>query len=131
MTPDEYQELSVKTAKIFTDNQLFAPNLLDLLHAGLGLATEAGEFVDAIKKHVFYGKPLDMVNLQEELGDVLWYIGFICQRNGWSMEKIMEQNIKKLQIRYPEKFTQSDALNRELGAERHVLEQTTQSVKGA
>lgn len=30
-----------------------------LLHAGIGLSTEAGEFLDALKKHIFYGKELD------------------------------------------------------------------------
>lgn len=47
---------------------------LDLLHCVTGLVTESAELVDAIKKHVFYGKPLDVVNIKEELGDLLWYI---------------------------------------------------------
>lgn len=47
---------------------------LDLLHCATGLVTESAELVDAIKKHVFYGKPLDVVNIKEELGDLLWYI---------------------------------------------------------
>ena len=38
-----------------------------LLHAGIGLSTEAGEFLDALKKHIFYGKELDRVNLKEEI----------------------------------------------------------------
>lgn len=47
---------------------------LDLLHCATGLVTESAELVDAIKKHVFYGKPLDVVNIKEEIGDLLWYI---------------------------------------------------------
>lgn len=47
---------------------------LDLLHCATGLVTESAELVDCIKKHVFYGKPLDVVNIKEELGDLLWYI---------------------------------------------------------
>lgn len=47
---------------------------LDLLHCATGLVTESAELVDAIKKHVFYGKSLDVVNIKEELGDILWYI---------------------------------------------------------
>lgn len=127
MNTDEYTNLAVKTAKIFENPVQFDPILLDLLHAGFGLATEAGEFLDALKRHIFYGKELDEVNLQEELGDVMWYIALICKRKGWSMEKIMEQNIAKLSARFPHKFTESDALNRELGVERQVLEQTSQS----
>ena len=39
-----------------------------LLHAGIGLATESGEFLDALKKHLFYGKELDKINLGRRLG---------------------------------------------------------------
>jgi NTP pyrophosphatase (non-canonical NTP hydrolase) len=39
-------------------------------HAIMGLVTEAGELMDAIKKAKIYGKDLDLVNLVEELGDV-------------------------------------------------------------
>lgn len=41
-----------------------------LLHGAIGLATESGEFLDALKKHIYYGKELDRVNLAEELGDL-------------------------------------------------------------
>lgn len=44
-----------------------------LIHMALGLAGEIGELLDAVKKHVIYGKPLDIVNLSEELGDDFWY----------------------------------------------------------
>lgn len=47
---------------------------LDLLHCATGLVTESAELVDAVKKNVFYGKPLDVVNIKEEIGDILWYI---------------------------------------------------------
>jgi len=34
----------------------------------------------------------------------------------------MENNINKLRVRYPEKFTEENALNRNLELERKVLE---------
>lgn len=43
-------------------------------HAGYGLVTEIGEIVDAFKRQEFYKKPLDLVNLKEEVGDALWYV---------------------------------------------------------
>lgn len=96
---------------------------LRLLHGGIGLATEAGEFLDALKKHVFYGKPLDRVNLSEELGDLFWYCAIIADELDVPFEQIMNTNIAKLKARYGEKFSEERADKRNLQAERSILEQ--------
>ena len=88
------------------------PRALRLLHAAMGITTEAGEFVDPLKKHIFYGKELDTENLKEELGDLLWYIGIACDTLGVTVREVMEANIAKLRKRYPEQFTEEDALER-------------------
>lgn len=93
-----------------------------LLHAGIGLATEAGEFLDALKKHVFYGKDLDTVNLSEELGDVFWYCAIIADQLGVDFSEVMEKNISKLKARYGDKFTEERANQRDLDTEREILE---------
>ncbi len=93
-----------------------------LLHAGIGLATESGEFLDALKKAVFYGKKLDTVNLKEELGDILWYMAIAMDELGTDFETEMEKNIKKLKARYGEKFSRESAENRNLEKEREILE---------
>lgn len=88
-----------------------------LIHAGMGMATESGEFLDTIKKTKFYGKKLDHDNLVEEAGDLLWYIAAAAQALGVSLEEIAERNISKLRARYPAGFTEYDATNRDLDAE--------------
>jgi NTP pyrophosphatase (non-canonical NTP hydrolase) len=94
-----------------------------LLHAGIGLVTEAGEFIDMLKKHIFYGKLLDFVNLKEELGDLLWYVAIAAHELGEaSFEGIMETNIAKLKARYGDKFGETQAENRDLVKEREILE---------
>ena len=93
-----------------------------LLHAGIGLSTEAGEFLDALKKHIFYGKELDRVNLKEEMGDLFWYLAIACDELGVEFEPLMETNIAKLKARYGEKFTEHKAENRDLDTERTILE---------
>lgn len=93
-----------------------------LLHAALGMVTEAGEFADAIKKNLFYGKDVDLTNLIEELGDMFWYIAIACDALEVSFEEVQRINIEKLKKRYPKKFTQDKAINRDLEAERKVLE---------
>jgi NTP pyrophosphatase (non-canonical NTP hydrolase) len=93
-----------------------------LLHAAMGMATEAGEFLDPIKKHLFYGKPLDLVNLREEVGDLLWYIAIACDALDTTIDAEMQRNIAKLRKRYPEKFDSVQAVERDLEGERKVLE---------
>lgn len=94
----------------------------DLLHASMGLVTEAGEFQDAIKKHLYYGRELDTVNLKEELGDLIWYCAIALEALGTDFESVMQTNIDKLSARYPEKFTEELAENRDLEKERAILE---------
>jgi NTP pyrophosphatase (non-canonical NTP hydrolase) len=96
-----------------------APSDQRLLHAAMGMCTETGELMDALKKHMFYGKPLDGVNLSEELGDLFWYIAIACDALGTTFEEVWEMNIAKLRKRYPGKFTEHE---RDLLAERKELE---------
>lgn len=85
---------------------------MDFLHGAMGLSTEANEVLDIIKKHIFYGKPIDREDLMLECSDCLWYIGVILNRLGYSFQEVMDKNIEKLQKRYPEKFTEDKAINR-------------------
>lgn len=94
-----------------------------LLHGAMGLCTESGEFLDQLKKHIYYGRDLDATNLEEEVGDMFWYMAIICDQLGVSFEDLMTQNIAKLKARYGEKFTEDRAINRDLQLERQVLEQ--------
>lgn len=93
-----------------------------LLHAGMGCATESGELMDQLKKHIVYGKPLDLVNVQEELGDILWYIQLACNVMGVDMKDLMMQNMRKLRVRFGDKFDFAKVLDRDLSAERSALE---------
>lgn len=93
-----------------------------LLHAMIGLCTEGGEIQDQVKKHIFYGKPLDKVNLVEELGDLMWYVAIASDVLGVSLDEIMQRNNDKLEARYGKVFTESAALNRDLDKEREILE---------
>jgi NTP pyrophosphatase (non-canonical NTP hydrolase) len=113
MTPNEYQELSQKTEIPLYDTVEDRMQLLGrLLHAQLGITTEAGELADAIKKHVIYNQSLDEGNILEECGDLLWYISIALSSCGFTMEQCMTENIAKLKKRYPEKFTEQLAKER-------------------
>lgn len=182
----EYQGLAARTCpSLGTD--------LDGRHMNLGVITEVGEALDIFKKLLAYKKPMDLVNLGEELADMSWYIVNKCrfeeillnddfnevlidtkgiietrmftQENlpielkaeailtmllvpycapvsnmfnapiiqlamlhhiaSWfdlDFFQCLTNNIEKLKVRYPEKFTEEAAQNRDLKAERAELE---------
>lgn len=105
-----------------------APGVIRLLHAALGLATESGEFADGLKRHIFYGTTLDRVNLFEEGGDISWYLRIAADslsdlRAGkCSFEEMVRTNIAKLRNRFPDKFSEEQAITRDLDKERTILE---------
>jgi len=67
---------------------------------GLGLAGEAGEVADLIKKNLFHDDQMDMNKLVKELGDVCWYLVAICNRYDLDLADVMAANIEKLQKRH-------------------------------
>ncbi len=97
-------------------------NIVQLMHAAMGIMTESGELMDQLKRHTMYGKDLDIVNLKEELGDLFWYIALMAKTLDVSFDELQEKNIAKLKARFGEKFTEDEALNRDLGSERKTLE---------
>lgn len=92
-----------------------------LVHAALGLCTEAGEFLDAIKRHLFYGTEIDETNLIEELGDLSWYMAIAIDALGTNIETVQEVNAQKLKLRYPDKFTNDKAIQRDPKKERKLI----------
>ena len=78
-----------------------------LLTASIGMQAESGEFSEVIKKIVFQGKEFTeeaKFHLMRELGDVLWYWVQGCTALGYTPQQVMEENIRKLESRYPNGF---------------------------
>lgn len=116
MTVAEYQEHAMRTAKDMGSQKM------DMIHAAMGLSSDAGEFVDAVKKHAIYGKELDWNNYVEELGDCLWFIALACHVGHLDMSEVMARNISKLALRYPEKYTDETAIARADKVDEFVVE---------
>ena len=116
MLINEYVKNSQRTLAKLENKQL------DNLHVTLGMLTEVGELADQFKKNMAYNKEIDWVNVQEEIGDLMFYVAGLCTINNFDLEKILFKNIEKLKARYPEKFTEKNAINRDLDKEREVLE---------
>jgi len=85
----------------------------DLWHVATGVSGEAGELLDAVKKHVIYGKELDHENMIEELGDLEFYMERIRQLINVERHETLTANIDKLAKRYPGSvYSNESAINR-------------------
>ncbi len=121
-----YVEEAIKTEN--PDWQAIAARInaersIRLLHGAMGLDTESGEIMDSLKRHFIYGSDLNVVNIREELGDIMWYVALICSELEIGIEDICRDNIAKLSKRYPEKFSRHSAENRDVVNElSHFME---------
>lgn len=122
---DTYVSQAVMTeAKNFEAiaNRITNATVMRLIHASMGMITESAELVDQLKKHIFYGKELDLVNVFEEAGDTMWYMAIVADVLGEAnFNRIMQTNIDKLRARYPDKFEYKSAVERDLDKERQIL----------
>lgn len=98
MTMDfrRYQREARQTNRIPTDADEITPLL--------GLAGEAGELLSEYKKHLRDRDvhPLRSDRVEEELGDLLWYISTAATHFGLDLEKIAEKNLIKARDRWAE-----------------------------
>ena len=76
----------MKTA-IFPEDQ-------GLAYTTLGLAGEAGEIANKVKKVIRDGRSTD--GISDELGDVLWYLAAVANELGADLGDIANNNLKKL-----------------------------------
>jgi NTP pyrophosphatase (non-canonical NTP hydrolase) len=99
-----------------------ADSATNIIHAIIGIFTEAGEMLEALREAINLGKPLDYVNAKEETGDLFWYVAILARECGFTFEQSQRTNIAKLRARFPDRFTEFDANTRNLGLERAILE---------
>lgn len=105
MDLDDYQRLSMRSFK--TEPGLTVQQSKAML-GSIGLAGEVGECTEPVKKWFFHhsrtaGQVRD--SLREEIGDVLWYAACLASAFDLSLQDIAENNIKKLEKRYPERVS--------------------------
>ena len=80
-------------------------NVASLMTGAIGIASEGGEFAEIVKKCVFQGKPMDdetQFHIKRELGDIMWYWITSCRAMGLDPNEVIEENVKKLESRYPD-----------------------------
>jgi NTP pyrophosphatase (non-canonical NTP hydrolase) len=95
-------------------------NVPRVLTAAIGMLAESGEFTEILKKMVFQGKEFNESNrfhMKRELGDILWYWIQGCIALGYTPDEVMDENIKKLEARYPNGF---EAIRSEVRADNDL-----------
>lgn len=100
---------------------------LRLLHSAIGIFTEAGEALELVRDQL-QGKPFDAIGWGEEIGgDISWYQALGHDAAGTDEDVERAKNIKKLELRNKgQTFNAEGTLNRDLEAERAVLEGKTE-----
>ena len=93
-----------------------------VFHGILGMATESGELMNVLAENMRTNKTVDTINVFEEMHDTSWYMAIIHDALGLDWSEGLARNIAKLKARYPEKFTEECANNRDLETERAILE---------
>lgn len=75
-----------------------------LMTAGVGLASEGGEFDEIVKKIFFQGKEYNedtVFHMKRELGDIIWYWVNACRALKLDPNEVIAENVSKLESRYP------------------------------
>ncbi len=111
---EHYEDLVARLTKPLGDK-------MDLAHGALGITSEAGEAADIIKAAIVYGRPIDLIHLVEELGDLRFFATMIAQKFGLTGEDIERANMAKLNARYQEGYSDAAANNRKKEFERQVI----------
>lgn len=99
MNLTEYQRLAAVTRHKWPTKE---GHLAD---CGLGLAGEAGEVADVIKKHLSASKQMDVEKVKYELGDIMWYIASLCDCLELDMGEVASANIEKLRKRHGDAYS--------------------------
>ena len=90
MDMDDFQKLAAETA-IYSNKHA-------VIYPALGLAAEAGEVANKVKKILRDGD-FDRKAIADEIGDCLWYIAALCRDLNVSMNDVAQTNLHKLQDR--------------------------------
>jgi len=111
MDATEYQLAAARTLIDRPDFELADSEIMIIWNA-VGLAGEAGEICELVKKGIFHQHGLDNAKVFKELGDLCWYLAAFCTKLGFDLGDVMDGNIAKLLTRYPNGYSTADSIAR-------------------
>lgn len=80
----------------------------------------SSKLADYVKKFIAYGKPIDEVKERKAIKALM--VSLTIEDTGFDFEVDLAKNIAKLEERFPSGYSDEKALNRNLDAERKILE---------
>lgn len=99
----KFEDYINERARIFA-KQFANKECMNIIWASVSLGGEVGEFLNEVKKinRDDAGRilPDRLQNMKDELGDVFWYLIFVCNILKLNPESVMENNLDKLKKRY-------------------------------
>lgn len=118
------QVIADETELLLLVNETFLIVDETLLSLGLTEASTAKSAIILLDTLYISAMSLEIINVGEDYEDMsniasLFYLAELYEIDLWQH---LTNNIEKLKIRYPEKFNEHDALNRDLDKEREQLE---------
>lgn len=99
MDADRYQRAALTT---WRPEPTTTPHgrIIDLQYNAGQLSSEAGEINGLISKWAKYGADLNLDDLRDELGDLLWHLAVLARLAGLDLSAVMRANLTKLQARH-------------------------------
>jgi NTP pyrophosphatase (non-canonical NTP hydrolase) len=82
----------------------------------------SGTCTDMAKRIIFYRKEYEDHHIAALIGEILSLLEQLINLYDLEIEDVLECNINKLQARYPDKYTDHHALNRNLSKEKGQLQ---------
>ena len=105
MTLDEYQNWTKRTEQE-------TPRETQITEYVFGATGELGEVVDLVKKNIFNGHQASHDRLCEELGDLFWYLARLAAKYNIKLSEVIEYNVQKLTLRYPDGYAHEKSIIR-------------------
>tara|TARA_X000001382_G_C3120333_1_gene162926 strand:- start:266 stop:712 length:447 start_codon:yes stop_codon:yes gene_type:complete len=97
--------MTTSSGKVIREAEI---HMATLLTSVVGMLAESGEFAEVVKKKLFQADTQftsdEVFHMKRELGDVLWYWVQGCRALGFTPDEVMDENIRKLEQRYPNGF---------------------------
>lgn len=85
------------------------------------LIINSSELIDLVKRQIYYKKEFSNDVIKNIMKRIIISINMICHILDFDIDQILVKNIEKLKKRYPDKFTEFNAINRDITNEMSVF----------
>jgi hypothetical protein len=114
--------LGLSFNKVTTDEPYEIESETDFEMVIQQLIIGSGRIAEQVKRHVFYGKEAEEERVQSGVSNVVGAIQSIAAFFEFDLIKILQDNIAKLAARFPDKFTEVAAIDRDKTTEYDAME---------